>query len=107
MLKSGESVGYNRKGIATRDIQDRYRSDWVMPMDIPRRLGNGVGKVWINTGSTGRRRDLAPLIGSVCMDMIMIDITGIPGVEEGDEVIIFGPELSLEKLAGLGRYHPL
>jgi len=40
----------------------------------------------------------APIIGNVCMDMIMIDITGIE-CKEGDEVIIFGNELSAENFA--------
>jgi alanine racemase len=42
---------------------------------------------------------LAPVIGNICMDMTMIDITGIAGVEEGDEVIVFGKELSVRELA--------
>jgi alanine racemase len=42
----------------------------------------------------------APVIGSVCMDMTMIDITGIEGVREGDEVIVFGKGLSVATLAG-------
>ena len=41
---------------------------------------------------------LARVIGNVCMDMTMIDITGIPA-REGDEVVIFGKELPIEKLA--------
>ena len=57
-----------------------------------RGLGNGVGKMWIN----GR---LAPTIGIVSMDMTMIDITGIPDVKEGDEVVVFGKELSVSRLA--------
>ena len=40
----------------------------------------------------------APIIGNVCMDMIMIDITGIE-CKEGDEVIIFGNGLSAENFA--------
>jgi alanine racemase len=42
---------------------------------------------------------LAPTIGSISMDLTMIDITGIPDVREGDEVIVFGKELSVSKLA--------
>ena len=58
----------------------------------PRRLGNGAGKVLIK-GQEAR------VIGTVCMDMFMVDVSGIPGVKEGDEVIIFGPELPVESLA--------
>ena len=42
---------------------------------------------------------LAPTIGIISMDMTMIDITDIPDVKEGDEVIVFGKELSVNQLA--------
>jgi alanine racemase len=48
--------------------------------------------MWIN----GR---LAPTIGIISMDMTMIDITGIPDVKEGDEVVVFGKELPVSQLA--------
>ena len=51
-----------------------------------------VLKVWI-------KGQLAPVIGTVCMDMVMVDVTGIPGVKQGDEVIIFGKEISIQELA--------
>jgi Alr-MurF fusion protein len=90
-LKAGESVSYNRKGIVKRDsviatIRIGYADGY------PRRLGNDIGKIWV-------KEKLAPVIGTVCMDMIMIDITGIPGVKEGDEVIVFGPALPVQQLA--------
>ena len=34
----------------------------------------------------------APIVGRICMDSCMVDITGIPGVKEGDEVVVFSPE---------------
>jgi len=90
-LKPGDSVSYNRKGkvkkaslIAT--IRLGYADGY------PRRLGNGKGSVLIN----GK---LAPVIGTVCMDMFMADVTAIPGVSQGDEVIIFGKELPVTELA--------
>lgn len=58
----------------------------------PRRLGNGVGKVWVN----GK---LAPIIGTICMDMFMIDITDIENIKEGDDVIIFGIQLPVQQVA--------
>ncbi|MES1224562.1 MAG: alanine racemase C-terminal domain-containing protein, partial [Bacteroidota bacterium] len=58
----------------------------------PRSLGNGNGKMLL-------KGHLAPVIGSVCMDMTMIDITGIPDIKEGDEVIVFGKELSVQQVA--------
>ena len=42
---------------------------------------------------------LASVIGTVCMDMVMLDVTEIKDVKEGDEVIIFGKELPVEQLA--------
>jgi len=90
-LKAGESVSYNRKGIMQRDsviatIRIGYADGY------PRSLGNGIGKISV-------RGKLAPVAGNVCMDMTMIDVTDIEAVEEGDEVIIFGKDLSIEKIA--------
>jgi Alr-MurF fusion protein len=56
-----------------------------------RRFSNGVGKVLIDGG-------LAPVVGRVCMDMTMVDVSGMD-VEEGDEVVIFGPERPITQLA--------
>jgi alanine racemase len=85
-----ETVGYSRKGRLKRDsviatVAIGYADG------ISRRLGNGVGKFLVN----GR---LAPIIGNVCMDMCMLDVTDIP-VREGDEVIVFGPELPVTRMA--------
>jgi Alr-MurF fusion protein len=90
-LKKGESVSYNRKWIAERDsviatVRIGYADGYS------RRLGNGIGKMWL-------KDKLAPVVGSVCMDMTMIDITEIDGVKEGDEVILFGEELPVQQLA--------
>lgn len=90
-LHEGDTVGYNRRGIAgphtlIATVRIGYADGY------PRSLGNGAGKMWVK----GR---LAPVIGSVCMDMTMIDITGIPDTREGDEVIVFGNELSVNQLA--------
>ncbi|RYD91459.1 MAG: bifunctional UDP-N-acetylmuramoyl-tripeptide:D-alanyl-D-alanine ligase/alanine racemase, partial [Sphingobacteriales bacterium] len=57
-----------------------------------RRLGYGVGKMSVNG-------HLAPVIGTVCMDMTMIDVTHVPGVREGDDVILFGKALPVQQLA--------
>ena len=65
----------------------------------PRSLSNGVGKMWVN----GR---LAPVIGVICMDMTMIDITGIPDVKEGDEVTIFGKDLPVKQVASWANTIP-
>lgn len=89
-IPEGETVGYGRKGRAGRDtttatIAIGYADGYS------RAFSQGVGKVLVN----GR---LAPVIGNVCMDMTMIDITGIPA-NEGDDVIIFGKDLPVQELA--------
>jgi alanine racemase len=91
-LGAGETVGYNRLGVAEQPIKTgTLRLGYAD--GYPRSLGNGVGKVWY-------KGKLVPTIGSICMDMTMIDITEIPDAREGDEVIIFGSELSVAELAG-------
>jgi len=90
-LKKGESVSYNRKGHIEKDsviatIRIGYADGY------PRRLSNGVGKVLV-------KDKLAPVIGTVCMDMFMIDVTDIPGVQEGDDVIVFGNQLPVQQVA--------
>ena len=90
-LKKGETVGYGRKGILRRNskiatVRIGYADGYS------RRFGNGIGKMWVN----GK---LAPVIGMVCMDMTMIDITDIPEVKVQDQVIVFGKELPIQKIA--------
>ncbi len=90
-LKKGESVSYNRKGMVEKDsliatVRIGYADGY------PRRLGNGAGKVWI-------KNKWAPVIGTVCMDMFMIDISDVPGVQEGDDVVIFGKPLPVQEMA--------
>ncbi|MEI6949198.1 bifunctional UDP-N-acetylmuramoyl-tripeptide:D-alanyl-D-alanine ligase/alanine racemase [Paraflavisolibacter sp. H34] len=90
-VQAGESVSYNRRGKVHEDsliatIRIGYADGYS------RRFGNGTGKMWVN----GR---LAPVIGTVCMDMTMIDVTRIPGVKEGDEVVVFGRPLPVQQVA--------
>lgn len=90
-IKPGESVGYNRRGMVNKEtVVATVRIGYAD--GFHRQLGNGVGSMWVKNA-------LAPVIGSVCMDMTMLDITNIPGVQEGDEVIVFGKELPVEDLA--------
>jgi Alr-MurF fusion protein len=85
-----ESVGYNRKWIAaTPSVIAIIPVGYADGLD--RRLGNGHGKVQIG-GS------FVPIIGDVCMDMCMADVTGLP-VKEGDEVLIFSGAYSIKQLA--------
>lgn len=86
-----ETVGYNRKGILKRDTV--IGTVCVGYADgISRRLGNGVGNMLV-------RGKLVPIVGNVCMDMCMLDITDVSDAIEGDTVLIFGEELPVTKLA--------
>jgi alanine racemase len=90
-LAPGATVGYSRKGslpeggrIATLAIgyADGY----------DRRFSQGKGYVLIH----GQK---APVIGNVCMDMVMVDVSGIPEAKAGDEAIVYGEQISLKELA--------
>jgi alanine racemase len=89
-VKAGETIGYSRKGVAAKDMT--LATVGIGYADgFNRRLGNGVGKMLV-------MGQFAPVVGSVCMDMTMIDITGIPA-REGTEVIVFGSEYSILDIA--------
>ncbi|MBL6446215.1 bifunctional UDP-N-acetylmuramoyl-tripeptide:D-alanyl-D-alanine ligase/alanine racemase [Fulvivirga sp. 29W222] len=85
-IKKGETIGYSRKGLAKSDMQIATIAIGYAD-GFSRAFSNGVGEVWLN----GKN---APVIGNVCMDMTMIDITGIDAVE-GDEVEVFGEHLTI------------
>lgn len=92
-VPANETVGYGRAGKLTRDsiiatIRIGYADGYS------RRLGNGVGKMYL-------RGAYAPVVGKVCMDMTMIDITDIPQVNAGDIVEIFGEHITVQQLAKL------
>jgi alanine racemase len=85
-----ETVGYGRKerltsGARIATIRIGYADG------LNRRFGNRVGKVLIN----GR---LAPIVGNVCMDLCMVDVTGVEA-KEGDAVVIFGEGLPVTEQA--------
>ena len=89
-IKKGKSVGYGRKGIAANDMTLATLAIGFAD-GYSRAFSQGIGQVMVN----GKR---ASVMGNVCMDMTMVDITGIPA-QEGDEVIIFGRELPIAELA--------
>ena len=89
-LSKGETVGYGRAGVLERDsfiatIRIGYADGY------PRILSNGNGSMLVN----GKQ---APVIGNVCMDMTMLDMTDIQA-QEGDEVIVFGAALPITQVA--------
>jgi Alr-MurF fusion protein len=90
-LAGGETVGYNRKGFSENGtsmatVRIGYADGY------PRSLGNGSGKMWL-------KGQPVPTLGSICMDMTMVDISMVPTAKEGDEIVVFGKELSVAQLA--------
>jgi len=89
-VAAGETVGYGRKGKVTTPKQVA-----IIPVGYAdgydRRLSNGAGKVWI----AGRQY---PIIGNICMDMSMIDVTGAD-VQAGETVELMGEHIQLTDLA--------
>jgi alanine racemase len=89
-VKAGETIGYGRKGIAVHDasiatIAIGYADGFL------RAFSNGKISLLVNGQP-------APVIGNICMDMCMLDVTGIDA-KEGDEVIVFGEQPSIKQLA--------
>ena len=90
-IPKGDSIGYGHHTIAGRDM--RIATICIGYADgYPRALGKGNAWVLIH-GKPART------VGSICMDMCMVDITDIPETKEGDEAIIFGDELPVTLLA--------
>ena len=91
-LPAGHTVGYGRRGAATT-AERRIATLAIGYADgYDRRFGHGVGTVLI-------RGQAAPLVGSVCMDMCMADVTHIPAAEAGDLAVVFGAGQPLPALA--------
>ena len=89
-IQAGESVGYGRRFVATKPTKIA-----TIPIGyadgISRHWGNGIGFVTINNQK-------ATIVGSVCMDMLMVDCTEI-NCNEGDSVIVFGENPSVSYMA--------
>jgi len=89
-IQPEETVGYNRRYKAKKETVIA-----IVPIGyadgLSRSLSNGIGHLKV-------KGQFAPVVGSICMDMTMIDITNI-SAQEGDEVIIFGKDLPITRLA--------
>ena len=90
-VRVGESVGYSRSFIASQDTTIA-----ILPLGyadgFPRRLSNGQGRVKI-------KGVWCPTVGKVCMDMLMLDVTSLPNIQEGDEAVIFDDVPSILEMA--------
>ena len=90
-VPAGETVGYGLEAVMEKDttiaiVNIGYADGY------PRSLGMGNGEMWV-----GNQR--AKLVGHVCMDMAMIDVTGIPDVLPGITVEVFGGKIPIAELA--------
>jgi len=90
-IPAGEPVGYG-----CSDVSETERMIAILPVGyadgLNRKLGNRIGSLFIK----GKK---VPLIGNICMDMCMADITGTDAAE-GDEAEVFGLNISINELAG-------
>ena len=73
---------------------------------IPVGYADGYNRALSNRGCVVIRGVEAPIIGRVCMDQFMVDVTHIPGVQRGDEAELVGPHISLERMANLAGITP-
>ncbi len=96
-LLPGETVGYNRSGTV-----NELKTIATIPIGYAdgyhRILGNNVGKVFI-------KNQACHIIGNVCMDMCMVDVTGV-NCNEGDEVVIFETNEQLMDLSSAMKTIP-
>ncbi len=90
-IPAGDTIGYGRRATAVHPM--RIATISIGYADgYHRALGNGKAHVLVHDQP-------ANIVGVVCMDMCMVDITHIPEAVEGDDVIVFSPELTVDQLA--------
>ncbi len=90
VIPAGDTIGYNRMWKAERDMRIA-----VIPVGyadgLNRKLSNGKGYLYIH-------HQPVPIVGNICMDMCMVDVTDVEA-REGDDVIIFGNEYAVSEMA--------
>jgi alanine racemase len=93
-LPAGSTVGYGLTYMAKKDIRIAL---------IPQGYADGYPRTLSNKGAVLIRRELAPVIGRVSMNMFVVDVSHVPNVKEGDEVVLIGAQgsknLPVEELA--------
>ncbi len=85
-VPEGEWVGYGREFTARRDTR---------VMTVPIGYGDGYPRVLGGKAAVLVRGQRAPVIGRVCMDMMMVDVTDVPGAQMDDEVVLMGQQGNL------------
>lgn len=89
-VSKGASVGYSRAFVAQKDLKIAT---------IPIGYADGIHRIWGNgVGYVNIRNHKAPIVGNICMDMLMVDVSEIP-CQEGNEVIVLGDDPNLNQIA--------
>ncbi|WP_269234381.1 bifunctional UDP-N-acetylmuramoyl-tripeptide:D-alanyl-D-alanine ligase/alanine racemase [Flavobacterium flavigenum] len=89
-IPAGDSVGYGRRFMAQKETKIAT---------IPIGYADGISRLWGNgVGYIRIKNQKAPIVGSVCMDMLMVDVSEID-CKEGDSVIIFGESPAVTEIA--------
>ena len=100
-IAAGDTVGYGRTFTAQRDS---------LIMTLPIGYGDGYPRLLSNRASVLVKGRRAPLVGRVCMDMVMADVTDIPGVTLSDQVVLMGRQgderITPDELAELAETIP-
>ena len=100
-IRAGDTVGYGRTFAAQRE---------TIVITLPIGYGDGYPRILSNRASVLVRGRRAPVIGRVCMDMLMVDVTDIPDVDMDDEVVLLGRQgearISADELAELAQTIP-
>ena len=90
----GESVSYGRTFVAPGDLR---------VATLPAGYADGVGRLLSNRGHVLIHGSRVPILGRVCMDMTMVDVTGVPDARVGDEAVLIGrqgsQEISVDEVA--------
>ena len=89
-LEAGKSVGYGCTYMTSHPLRMG-----VLPIGY----ADGIDRRLSNNGEVLIRGKYAPIIGRICMDQMMIDLSGIPEACLGDEVTLIGPGMPVEKMA--------
>jgi alanine racemase len=91
-VNENESIGYNRKFVVQKEMRIAT---------IPIGYADGIRRAWGNEkGYVLIHNQKATILGNICMDMLMVDVTSIP-CEERDEVIIFGENPHVQEIASV------
>ena len=97
-IKKGDSISYNRTFIAERDMTVAV---------ICCGYADGISRALSNRGAFLINGHRAPILGNVCMDLTVVDVSGIPDIKPFDEVVVFGEQngsvISPNELASLSE----